>query len=94
MKPRVPERVRDERARLLGGLSAGLAERYARSWLGREVEVLLERRSGAAAVGTSENYLKVKVDGLPPGESRGKIVRARLAAAGKACSASFAAFVD
>jgi threonylcarbamoyladenosine tRNA methylthiotransferase MtaB len=93
MKPRVPERVRDERARALGGLSTGLAERYARSWVGREVEVLLERRSGSTAAGTSENYLKVRVGGLPPGDFRGRIARTRLIAAGKTCTGSFTTFV-
>jgi len=93
-KPRVPERVRDTRARELGELSRLLSDRYARSWVGADVEVLLEKRAGSAAEGTSENYLKVVVRGLPAGEDRGRIARTRISDAGQKCTGEFAGFLD
>jgi threonylcarbamoyladenosine tRNA methylthiotransferase MtaB len=95
LRPRVPERVRDQRATALGELSRQLTASYAESWLGREVEVLVEKRVGGAVEGTSGNYLKVKIAGVPPGrDPRGSLVRARLEAAGKVCGAQFTGFVD
>ena len=93
-KPRVPERVRDMRARELRDRSRQLSDRYARSWVGADVEVLLEKREGLAAEGTSENYLKVVVRGLPAGEVRGRIARARISDAGQKCTGEFACFLD
>ncbi len=93
-KPRVPERVRDARARELGELSRRLSVEYARSWEGEEVEVLLERRLGAAAEGTAENYLKVAVQGIPSGEVRGRIARARISHSGQKCSGEHLGFRD
>lgn len=93
-KLRVPERVRDIRARELGELSRLLSDRYARSWVGADVEVLLEKRAGSAAEGTSENYLKVVVQGLPTGEVRGRIARARISYAGQKCTGEFMGFLD
>jgi hypothetical protein len=62
--------------------------------VGKELAVLLERRTGAGAEGTSENYLKVRVSGLPAGDVRGKIVRARLSAAGRVCAGQFIGVAD
>ena len=91
MRPRVPERIRGERARDLGNLSRELAASYARSWIGREVEVLLEGKPGISShQGVSENYLKVAVRGIPQGEGiPGEIARARLAEADGRCKADF-----
>ncbi|MBE3065655.1 MAG: radical SAM protein, partial [Spirochaetes bacterium] len=94
-KPRVPERIRDERARDLGDLSHRLSAGYAQSWLGAEVDVLLEKRLGAAVEGTAENYLKVAVRGIPSGEVvRGRIARARISACKAKCQAEFLGFRD
>lgn len=93
-KPRVPERVRDARARELGELSRRLSAGYAQSWLGAEVEVLLEKPLGAAVEGTAENYLKVAVQGIPSGEVRGRIARARISACGQPCTGEFLGFRD
>jgi len=59
-------------------------------WLGREVRVVLERRSGEAGEqswqGLSENYLKVTVQNLPEEQARaGNLVRARIGEAGNPC---------
>jgi threonylcarbamoyladenosine tRNA methylthiotransferase MtaB len=93
-KPRVPERVRDARARELGELSRRLSAGYAQAWLGAEVEVLLEKRLGADAEGTAENYLKVTVQGIPPGDARGRIARARISACEQKCVGEFLGFRD
>ncbi len=104
LRPLVPQRLRDERARELGGISRALLDSYTRSWLGKEVEVLLEssRRAGipegppSAARGVSGNYLKVIVEGLPSRDERddlkGKIARVRLRESGQVCRASFTCF--
>jgi threonylcarbamoyladenosine tRNA methylthiotransferase MtaB len=90
MKPAVPERIRRERVRDLTGLAAEQSAAYARRWVGREVEVLLEGSEGADAHGVSQNYLKVTVDDMPRNSARpGRIVRARISTAGRTCSARF-----
>ncbi|HVP20127.1 MAG TPA: tRNA (N(6)-L-threonylcarbamoyladenosine(37)-C(2))-methylthiotransferase MtaB [Spirochaetia bacterium] len=100
-RPRVPQRVRDQRARQLGDMSRGLLDTYARSWLGKDVEVLLEssrrrQEPEAPAVsgrGVSENYLKVIVEDLPAeSNGKGKIARARIVHSGETCRAAFLGF--
>ena len=76
-----------------GNLSRRLSSAYAESWVGRDVAVLVERRTGTIAEGTSENYLKVRISGVPADkESRGTVIRARLTAAARVCRANFQAF--
>jgi hypothetical protein len=58
------------------------------------VEVLLEKRLGADAEGTAENYLKVTVQGIPPGDARGRIARARISACEQKCVGEFLGFRD
>jgi len=100
LRPFVPQRVRDERARELGRISRRSLDRYSRSWVGRDVEVLIEAKTRSpelqvnGARGVSGNYLKVIVDNLPSDTNpRGKIVRARVAQPGEVCRASFLTFV-
>src|SRR5262245_12121079 len=64
----LPSRVKKERLHRLERLAAELTDRYARKFLGREVEVLLEDDGGY-----TERYLKARVDGAP-----NTIVRARV----------------
>jgi len=59
--PDLPHRVKKERLRRLEALAAELTERYARKFLEREVEVLVE----AQGVGYTERYLKAHVSGAP-----------------------------
>ena len=81
-KTPVPERVRGQRAAVLGDLSRALAAAYRTRWDGRDVEVLLEKRSGSRWQGTCGNYLKAWIRGVPPEEGRGSLVRAVLGDAG------------
>jgi threonylcarbamoyladenosine tRNA methylthiotransferase MtaB len=90
MQPVIPERIRRERARELAALAQVFGAAYARRWVGREVEVLLEGRSGARPHGVSANYLKVLVNGVPRGAAApGSVVRAEITEAGRTCSARF-----
>ena len=89
-KPTVPERTRHQRARELRALGRLSASSYARSWVGREVEVLLEGQESARAWGVSGNYLKVDVSGVPAAdEMEGSIVRARITSAQGTCRSLF-----
>jgi len=88
--PAVPERVRFERARALLRLSRDLASAYARLWVERDVQVLVEGGDASTAWGVSDNYLKVTVDGLPrPQEARGTLVDVRIVSADGGCRARF-----
>ncbi len=93
MSGRVPERIRDSRAAALGNLSRELSRAYRESWIGREVEVLLEsgeKTSARACRGVSSNYLKVEVDGIPDGmDARGKMIIARIRHGGMTCLGGF-----
>jgi threonylcarbamoyladenosine tRNA methylthiotransferase MtaB len=95
MKQVVPERVRRERAGDLTALAGKLSASYARRWVGREVDVLLEGRPGARAHGVTGNYLKVFVDGAPRDSATpGRVARAEIIDAGRTCSARFLGFID
>jgi threonylcarbamoyladenosine tRNA methylthiotransferase MtaB len=95
MKPVVPERIRRERARELSALAEELSASYARRWVGREVEVLLEGKTGARPHGVTGNYLKVTVNRVPRDASiPGKVVRAKISGAGRTCSARFLGIAD
>ena len=99
MRPFVPERVRGERAREVSALAGELGAAYARRWVGRQVDVLLEggaarHRSAGSTRGVSENYLKVEVHGIPEGKAMpGLIARAEITAAGTVSSAAFIRFL-
>lgn len=82
LKNRVPERVRSERAAILGDLSRRLLVAYRERWEGREVDALLEKGSGDRWLGVCGNYLKVWIAGVPSGEGRGSLVRALLGRGG------------
>ncbi len=58
---RVPERIRDERVRRVIELSEHLEEEYAKRWVGREVEIVVENVKENRIMGVSENYLKIAV---------------------------------
>jgi threonylcarbamoyladenosine tRNA methylthiotransferase MtaB len=100
LTPRVPERLRDERAGQLLALSRAMSASYARAWTGRVVDVLLESEKGRGAPakkagvrGVAANYLKVSVSGAPPKEAvAGRIARVRITAPGETCKAAFIGF--
>jgi len=90
----VPERIRDQRVHELLSLSARLHRTYIQRWLGRQVEVVLEK-DGATVDGgwrgLSGNYLKVLVLGVPGEAGRaGNLVQAVIEQAGNPCRGRFA----
>ncbi|HEV3026890.1 MAG TPA: hypothetical protein VG457_04915, partial [Planctomycetota bacterium] len=64
----LPGRVKKERLHRLEGLATELTDAYARRFLGREVDVLVEAEGGY-----TERYLRAHVPG-----ARNTIVRARV----------------
>jgi threonylcarbamoyladenosine tRNA methylthiotransferase MtaB len=82
-KGQVPERVRGQRAGVLGDISRRLAAEYRSRWCGREVEALLEKGSGDRWLGVCGNYLKTWIRSVPDGEGRGSLVRAVLGGDGE-----------
>ena len=94
MKPAVPERVRRRRVDDLAALARELSSSYARRWVGREVDVLLEGKSGSQPHGISSNYLKVAVRAAPVDAVPGRLVRARITAENPTCAGCFLGFVD
>jgi threonylcarbamoyladenosine tRNA methylthiotransferase MtaB len=81
LRGRISESAATRRAAELGALSGELAEGYRKRWAGREVEVLIEKKSAKKGFsrGVSSNYLKVRLDGLPDGvNASGMLVRAGL----------------
>ncbi|MDA3941076.1 MAG: tRNA (N(6)-L-threonylcarbamoyladenosine(37)-C(2))-methylthiotransferase MtaB [Spirochaetia bacterium] len=90
-KNRVPERVTKERIARVNKLTSGLNKSYLERWIGREVEVVLEKyieSSSKACLastnlnfwsGLSENYLHVSLKGLDNDISyRGRLVKCRI----------------
>ena len=95
LRPATPERVRYQRARELTALARQLSAAYAKSWIGRDVDVLLEGCRGPEARGVSGNYLKVEVTGVPAVENAsGRMARARVSAVRQACEALFLHFTE
>ncbi len=81
----IPERIRYQRARELTGIARAQSEAYARSWVGREVEVLFEKGTGGRLQGISGNYLKVEVEGAPD-DARGRLARVEITASRPVCA--------
>ena len=89
-KPAVPERTRHQRARELRARGRLSVSSYTRSWVGRDVDVLLEGQESARGWGVSGNYLKVDVSGVPAADDvEGSIVRARITSAHGTCRSIF-----
>lgn len=92
MTRRVAERIRDARAADLRGVSEARFREYASRWVGRDVDVLVEKVDPATGegIGSSGNYLKVRVaaDGSATVQ-RGRVVRARILEAGEICRGKF-----
>lgn len=93
LRPAVPERTRHQRARELRAMGRLSSSSYAQSWVGRDVEVLLEGGEGMRAWGVSGNYLKVDVRGvIAADEAEGSIAKVRITSAHGTCSGRFLGF--
>jgi threonylcarbamoyladenosine tRNA methylthiotransferase MtaB len=85
LRPSVPEHVRSLRTRELMAHSRRSTAAYSRSWVGREVEVLVEEQESGRFFGVTGNYLKVEVENCPAADDvTGRLVRAHFAAEGSA----------
>jgi len=78
-KDRVPESVRDERAKRLRDLSDELYKEYLMRQSGKPTEVVLQSRKGGSWYGLSGNYLEVKVLDAPLFAREGLLVQANFA---------------
>ncbi len=74
-KDRVPESVRDQRAKILRTLSDTLNASYCNRQEGRETEAILETRKNGLWWGTTGNYLEVAIQNTAPFAKRGDLVR-------------------
>lgn len=74
MPARVPERVAQERVDALLELGRAGRAAYIARWLGEEVEAVLEGDLCA----TSANYLKLKIEDLPPSAKAGDAIRCHI----------------
>ncbi len=73
-KDRVPESVRDQRAKVLRDVSAIHFRRYMERQIGKDACVLLEELRGDLWYGLTGNYLHVPVYGVPAWVARGALV--------------------
>ena len=92
-KGKVPEYLRDERAKELRDLSAVLYRRYTGRWDGKEVEAVIEDRKNGRVTGVSGNYLKFPITGVPRELGRGALCRVGLRTTAKGLAASFIEFI-
>jgi threonylcarbamoyladenosine tRNA methylthiotransferase MtaB len=77
-KDKAPEYLRDERAAQLRTLSTIHYRRYINSFLGKEVEVLIEKESHGVLHGICANYIKVVIEDAPESISRGSVILAQI----------------
>ena len=61
MKPVFPDRVKKERVRSLIGLSRKKTLKFYGRYIGRKIPVLFEQKRGGFWMGTSHNYIKVRM---------------------------------
>lgn len=74
---RVTESLRDSRAERLRLLSRELHEAYVARWIGRSVEAIIEHVSSQGATALTENYLSIRVTGIPKHDVKSSELRGR-----------------
>jgi threonylcarbamoyladenosine tRNA methylthiotransferase MtaB len=77
-KDKVPESIRDERAKYLRDLSTIHFRRYLNRQIGKVVELIVEEQKGGIWSGLTGNYLKVKILDTPSWLSRGSLASVHL----------------
>lgn len=73
-KNQIDGNIKKDRVKRLSDLSELLELEYMNKFLGKEVEVLIERNIGSESFGHTSNYLQVKVDGIYNQEEIVKVV--------------------
>ncbi|MGD1820587.1 MAG: tRNA (N(6)-L-threonylcarbamoyladenosine(37)-C(2))-methylthiotransferase MtaB [Pleomorphochaeta sp.] len=76
-KDKVPEYVRDERAKELRDLSNELYNNYLERQLNKECEVVLQKRKNGKFTGVTGNYIDVTVDEAPAFAAPGMLFKAK-----------------
>lgn len=61
MRPKVPERIRDERVHIITSMIKNQTADYAERFIGKTLNVLIEKNNDGLFSGKSENYLDVKI---------------------------------
>ena len=65
MRPKVPERLAGERVARLGALASAGKAAYVQRWIGKTLPLILEKGDEGQDMGTTANYLKATVLGIP-----------------------------
>ncbi len=84
MPDRVPERLTTDRVEALRGVGREGRATYIERWIGAEVSAVLEKPPVASQVSpsllaaTTENYLKLRIRGLPEGSRPGQPIACRI----------------
>ena len=76
-KDKLPEYLRDERAKKLRDLSERLHQNYLERHVGKDTEIVLQERSNGHYTGLSGNYINVIVDGEPAFAKVGSLYKAK-----------------
>ena len=76
-KDKVPEYLRDERAKELRDLSTQLYKSYLKRQLNKECEVVLQKRKNGEFKGVTGNYIDVIVKNTPPFAAPGMLFKAK-----------------
>ncbi len=74
MIPKIPERLTGERVARLGALAAAGKAAYIQRWIGKTLPLLLEKGEEGLDIGTTANYLKAAIAGLPSNLAPGSLV--------------------
>ena len=73
MPMQVQESVKHERSKKIVSLSSNLESAYAKKFINQTLEVLIEKSAEKESIGTTSNYLKVKVASYFPNNSLVKV---------------------
>ena len=84
MRPKVPERVAGERVARLGALARAGKAAYIRRWIGKTLPLILEKGEEGQDMGTTANYLKASVIGIPAALAPGAILSVTLTSTAEA----------
>ncbi|PKL07032.1 MAG: tRNA (N(6)-L-threonylcarbamoyladenosine(37)-C(2))-methylthiotransferase MtaB [Spirochaetae bacterium HGW-Spirochaetae-9] len=91
MVPKVPERLAGERVARLGALASAGKSAYLRRWIGKTVPLILEKGDEGQDTGTTANYLKATVEGIPANQAPGALLSVTLTGPAKAPGADVSA---
>lgn len=93
-REKVPEYRRDERASEIRQLSGELYQGYIKACHQKEVSGIIEQCSQGRCTAVTENYLKVRLEGVPEADQRlrGRACRLKLDTSGEEPSGSFLRF--